>query len=75
MDELMIDLQKATAMEMANWRLHLWQMSIPEALSSQRYVQLSAFPTDMNYSRFLTTVSAARKESPIRLLSEYIPSL
>ncbi|XP_068537323.1 kynurenine/alpha-aminoadipate aminotransferase, mitochondrial isoform X1 [Anas acuta] len=45
-------------------------MSIPEALSSQRYVQLSAFPTDMNYSRFLTTVSAARKESPIRLLTE-----
>lgn len=26
----------------------------------------------MNYSRFITTVSAARKASPIRLLSEYM---
>ncbi|XP_074678917.1 kynurenine/alpha-aminoadipate aminotransferase, mitochondrial isoform X3 [Strix aluco] len=27
-------------------------------------------PADMNYSRFITTVSAARKPSPIRLLTE-----
>ncbi|XP_075356426.1 kynurenine/alpha-aminoadipate aminotransferase, mitochondrial isoform X3 [Mycteria americana] len=27
-------------------------------------------PADMNYSRFITTVSAARKASPIRLLTE-----
>lgn len=29
----------------------------------------------MNYSRFITTVSAARKASPIRLLSEYMSLL
>ncbi|XP_054239010.1 kynurenine/alpha-aminoadipate aminotransferase, mitochondrial isoform X1 [Indicator indicator] len=29
----------------------------------------------MNYSRFITTVSAARKASPIRLLSEYRPDV
>lgn len=63
-------------MEM-NWKHQLREMHIPKALGFLFAFLVScsincSFPTDMNYSRFITTVSAARKASPIRLLSEYM---
>lgn len=67
-------------MEMMYWKHYLWEMHIPKARVFPFTFPAScptnhSFPTDMNYSRFITTVSGARKASPIRLLSEYTPAL
>jgi len=67
-------------MEVMNWKCYLWEMHIPKSTGVLFAFPAScppncSFPIDMNYSRFITTVSAARQASPIRLLSEYTPVL
>lgn len=55
-------------------RAHTRSRRVPMHISPLCSI-ICSFPTDMNYSRFLTSVSAARKASPIRVLSEYEPVL
>lgn len=59
-------------MGMTHWRHYFWQMHVPKALGILfTFTPLCStncsFPMDMNYSRFTTSVSEARKAFAVRV--------